>query len=413
MSATIGRSEMIRRDAARAIGAFAGSVAALALFATASFAQSGSGTSAGYCLAFDGVDDLVHVLRSPSLEPDTITVEMWARLDGPQDWNTRLLRKCGHWSDGYYLSADADNDQRMQLMVSKSPPLLQVKDPKPHTAYIGGWHYFAGVYGLDFAEFWVDGIRVTTLQHTLGAMTHLPLTDLYIGAGLPSTQPSEFFSGRIDEVRVWNYARGHAEMAAKWNRTLTGAESGLVAYWRFDEGAGQVAHDSSFNGNDGELGLSPDADASDPTWVVSDAPLDIDCSSIVANYCIGAINSTGKAAQIGWYGSTNITANAFMLTATNCPPNKSGVFFMGSYQTQIPFGEGYLCVTGNQHRFTPVVHCDATGSASYTLDFSDPNSPASLIAAGVPWNFQLWYRDPQPVGHGFNFTDALAAQFCP
>jgi hypothetical protein len=71
-----------------------------------------------------------------------------------------------------------------------------------------------------------------------------------------------------------------------------------------------------------------------------------------------------------------------------------------------------LCVTGNQHRFPAIVQSDATGFASYAVDFSDPSSPASLITPDVQWNFQFWYRDPQPVGHGFNLTDALAAQFC-
>jgi hypothetical protein len=137
------------------------------------------------------------------------------------------------------------------------------------------------------------------------------------------------------------------------------------------------------------------------------------CGGIIANYCISAINSTGKAAHIGWLGSTSISQNDLVLTASDCPPNKNGIFFMGLYQTQIPFGEGYLCTTGNQHRFPKVAHIDGSGFANYSVDFTDPKSPASLIAAGVPWNFQFWYRDPQPVGHGFNLTDALAAQFCP
>jgi hypothetical protein len=357
------------------------------------------------------VDDLVHVTRSISLEPDEITVEMWARLDGPQDWNSRLLRK-GE-IDAYFITADQDLDQRMQILVTRGTQYwVQAKDTKPHTAYVLGWHHFLGIYATDHAEFWVDGAQKSTVTHGLGALTHLPLTDLYIGAGLPVTLQNEYFAGRIDEVRIWNYPRSAGEIQATWQHTLTGSESGLVAYWRFDEGAGQVAHDSSPFANDGELGLSSASESSDPNWLISDAPLDLDCAGIVGNYCIAAINSTGKAARIGWLGSTSIAMNDFVLTASDCPPNKNGIFFMGSYQTQIPFGEGYLCVTGNQHRFPAIVQSDATGFASYAVDFSDPSSPASLITPDVQWNFQFWYRDPQPVGHGFNLTDALAAQFC-
>jgi ribosomal protein L14 len=130
------------------------------------------------------------------------------------------------------------------------------------------------------------------------------------------------------------------------------------------------------------------------------------------SYCIAAINSIGKGASIGWQGSTSIEQNDFALTVSNCPPHKPGVFFFGCYQTQIPFGEGYLCVTGNQHRLH-AVHLDATGSGMELLDFFDPSSPASLIQRGSQWNFQFWYRDPQPVGHGFNLSNALQATFCP
>ncbi|MCC7171881.1 MAG: hypothetical protein IT459_15660 [Planctomycetes bacterium] len=132
----------------------------------------------------------------------------------------------------------------------------------------------------------------------------------------------------------------------------------------------------------------------------------------MTSYCIGAINSTGKGAAIGWSGTTSVGANDLVLEVQGCPPTKPGLFFFGVFQTQIPFGEGYLCVTGSQKRL-PIVKTDASGAASFALDFTDPSSPASLITAGSQWNFQFWYRDPQPVGHGFNFSNALIASFCP
>jgi hypothetical protein len=132
-----------------------------------------------------------------------------------------------------------------------------------------------------------------------------------------------------------------------------------------------------------------------------------------STYCIAATNSTGQGAHIGWQGSTSITQNDLTLLVSGCPPNHPGLFFFGSYPTQIPFGEGYLCVTGNQHRLAPILFADGGGSASYALDFANPGSAASLIQPGSTWNFQFYYRDPQPIGHGFNLSDALHASFCP
>jgi hypothetical protein len=45
------------------------------------------------------------------------------------------------------------------------------------------------------------------------------------------------------------------------------SDQGLVARWNFDEGAGQVAHDSGPFGLDATLGLTGQADAADPAWI--------------------------------------------------------------------------------------------------------------------------------------------------
>lgn len=131
------------------------------------------------------------------------------------------------------------------------------------------------------------------------------------------------------------------------------------------------------------------------------------------NYCISAINSTGQGASIGALGSTSITRNDLVLVVSGCPVGASGMFFFGSFATQIPFGEGYLCVTGNQQRLLPAVLTGPGGAASLALDFSDPTSSAALITPGSTWRFQLWYRDPQLVGQGFNLTNGLGISFCP
>jgi hypothetical protein len=115
---------------------------------------------------------------------------------------------------------------------------------------------------------------------------------------------------------------------------------------------------------------------------------------------------------MGWQGSTSLAANDLVLTAQGCPAGNSGLFFVGAYQTQIPFGAGYLCITGPQ-RFLPVLTTSAAGTAAYAVDFTDPNSPAAHITAGSQWNFQFWYRDPLLVGQTFNFSNALHAAFCP
>ncbi len=81
-----------------------------------------------------------------------------------------------------------------------------------------------------------------------------------------STIP-KFYSGLMDDVRIWNVARTASEIAANMNVELTGGEAGLVAYWKLDEGSGDTAFDATSNAHDMRLGSATGHDDADPAWV--------------------------------------------------------------------------------------------------------------------------------------------------
>jgi len=74
-------------------------------------------------------------------------------------------------------------------------------------------------------------------------------------------------------VRLWNITRTEQEISDNMNIMLSGAEEGLIGYWRFDEGEGQIAGDRTENENHGTLGTDEDENARDPEWIESDAPI--------------------------------------------------------------------------------------------------------------------------------------------
>jgi hypothetical protein len=99
-----------------------------------------------------------------------------------------------------------------------------------------------------------------------------PLT---IGARVKNSELEYEFEGLIDEIAVYNTALSPEQIEQRLYTRLTGREPGLVTYWDFDDGSGQVVKDLSGNGNHAYLGTDPDDyDASDPHWNLSDAPLD-------------------------------------------------------------------------------------------------------------------------------------------
>lgn len=231
-------------------------------------------------LRFDGVDDVVRIPRSAALEPESLTIELWAKFDGLQSRNTRLVRK-GGISGGYILAADQQGDRKVQMRL-QSPP-LSTKDFRQHDEYDQEWHHFAGAYDDGQVSLFIDGQLVSITHHDGFAFVQDPLSDLFIGHGAPSSDPSEHFKGLISDVRLWNYVRSEDEIASSMNSRLTGLESGLVAYWPLSEGQGQVVSDLGPLGNTGSLGMSDELPGAtdDPSWIsVSDLDL-------TANDCNG------------------------------------------------------------------------------------------------------------------------------
>lgn len=91
------------------------------------------------------------------------------------------------------------------------------------------------------------------------------------------TAPKYYLNGIIDEVAIYNRALSAEEIQQLTHTRPDTDEPNLVGYWDFDEGEGQIAEDSSGNGNNGTLGSTEEVDNSDPNWVDSDAPAGI-CS---------------------------------------------------------------------------------------------------------------------------------------
>ncbi len=224
---------------------------------------------AGYALQFDGSDDKVVIPRSSALEPtEAITVECWAKPISGWESECELLRKQASFDAGYTLRFQFRGPYIHWLLAT--PGLSQeiwVPDPSSNTKYVGAWHHFAGVYSAaaSVAILYVDGVPVAN-KPGYGSLVHTP-ADLIIGDGVTSY---ETFKGLIDEVKIWRTARTPAQICMDMRSPAGGTESGLVGYWKFDEGSGQSVGDSSLQANAGWLGGSVSVEAMDPVWVAAD-----------------------------------------------------------------------------------------------------------------------------------------------
>ena len=65
---------------------------------------------------------------------------------------------------------------------------------------------------------------------------------------------ARYFGGTIDEVRLWNVERTASQIGVKKDTVLAGNESGLTAYYNFQENTGTTANDTQTqSNNDGSI----------------------------------------------------------------------------------------------------------------------------------------------------------------
>jgi hypothetical protein len=103
------------------------------------------------------------------------------------------------------------------------------------TPTIGVWYQLAWVFdGSGNAIFYVNGTSQGTVSGQNTSISDQS-QDLYIGStGNGSGGEEFFFDGALDDIRIWNTARSSTNINNYLNAYLTGAESGLAAYYPFE-----------------------------------------------------------------------------------------------------------------------------------------------------------------------------------
>jgi hypothetical protein len=240
-----------------------------------------SGAGAGSCAAcadakpqgaleFDG-DDFIVIPNTWNVSNFAMTVEAWFKTDVPVMSQSMILAKSGG-SYGFFLNLftnDTVTDVAgFQIETSGCVGASTLSD--------GAWHHIAGTWGetLYAVRLYVDGVLVCETASVWGFTNSS--WDIVIGAagrppGVAYGDP-HYFTGRIDQVSMWNGARTLAQIQGDMAAPLTGAEGGLVFFYDFDgQGCGQTLMDQSGSEFHAPLGSSTSEDLHDPEWV-SDSP---------------------------------------------------------------------------------------------------------------------------------------------
>ena len=214
----------------------------------------------GAALNFDASSNQVNVGNALSTALGTanaITVEAWVNLnDSSYAYHSCIVGNYASPTSGmqFLLSRAHGN---WVFGVNTSSGYQNVGTPAGYMA-INKWVHLAGVWDGSKLMIYVNGALIATKTGVTGA--NLTSTTNSVVIGYESAGTGEPLNGSVDEVRIWNRALCKGEIQNSMNTELQLPQTGLLAYYTFNEGVAggnnstvTTIADSSGNGNNGTL----------------------------------------------------------------------------------------------------------------------------------------------------------------
>jgi hypothetical protein len=176
-------------------------------------------------LGFDGIDDGV-VLNSSLLSANTneLTYELW--LKPYQLGGFSALLNHENWSTGYVHFQFHGNNIGFDVNGGNDNVFSYAFNTNT-------WYHVALVYSstAHTLKFYVNGLLLDTVTNN-----SFPIIAGNVPINMGSWANGRYFNGVMDEVRIWNVARTQSEIQSNMNSELAGTETGLVAYYPFNQG---------------------------------------------------------------------------------------------------------------------------------------------------------------------------------
>ena len=181
-------------------------------------------------LSFNGTSDYATIAHDASLNiTSAITLEGWVYATKNSGVQNVLCKSSLSTNNGYIFPRTNDgwSHAHFYLHIGGAWRLLQADFPS-----LNAWHHLAGTYDGATMKIYINGVLSASQPQTGSITTNT--NNLQLG-----TQPGygEHFGGRADELRVWNVSRTQAQIQGAMNGEIDpGAQTGLVSYYRFNQG---------------------------------------------------------------------------------------------------------------------------------------------------------------------------------
>jgi hypothetical protein len=202
----------------------------------------------GSSLYFDGNDYASVANDGGDLALTTFTISGWIKISNQRA--TVFYR--GH-SDGNYNNYTIQlYDGYLVLTFIGDPYSYNVFNSNSTYTWTDGWHHIAVVHTFGSAtstRMYRDGTQIPG-SWTTGLGTRTPQYGYNtVNIGNQGTDTTNYYTGQIDHITVYDYERTSAQIAWEYNN---GAP---VAHYKFDECSGTTANNSAINSNGESAGM--------------------------------------------------------------------------------------------------------------------------------------------------------------
>lgn len=194
--------------------------------------RNGSNGDHSTALTFDGRNSYLETQVTRNLEAKDVTVEMW--INPSASGQDMTLFSHGDATNALELTLAKDNTLKVRIgELEYSSRGLNVK--------LDEWQHVAMTYQAANQQLSVyfSGQEVVTGVQTV---PYSGIGPMRFGQSLKG---GNYFAGQMHEARVWTKVVEMTDLIANSLRIYTGREAGLLAYYRMNEGKGDMAMDKS------------------------------------------------------------------------------------------------------------------------------------------------------------------------
>lgn len=343
----------------------------------------------GNALSFNGNTDSVNIVNSPTINFGTgeFSIDFW--------YNSLVSREELIIDKRDDNCADGQNWAIRKSAVGQV--FFEVNIPGPSSDFVvipqvtdGKWHHIAFVRTDSRLNAYKDGILVDTRVAVPQNVNNTANLKFGTGPCSPFLGGGGFFTGSLDEIRLWNTSLSESQIRERMCKKITSADAlypNLVSYYNFDENSGTIAFDGTINGNNGTL-------VNSPTRVISGAAIGNTSSYDYLNTIktaslthptgenLTAISTSGSPDGIQIYVVDESPNNVSGASGVGANNKYFGVFQVGGTSPQYTAVYNYsgnpLINSGNEPQLRLNSRLDNSTSA-WTPLITAPNEAANTI----------------------------------